>query len=105
MNSGYIGKTLRTNIAALGLGMIVATGAFAQSSSGNISGEAAVGDTVVIRGPDNGYHRELEIKKDGKFRISRVPTGEYHVTVKHADGTIEDTKAISVRVGSTARVQ
>lgn len=105
MNPGKIGKTLGTAVATLMLGMVVATGAFAQSSSGNISGEAAVGDTVVIRGPDNGFHRELEIKKDGKYRVSRVPTGEYHVTVKHADGTIGDTKAILVRVGSTARVQ
>ena len=39
----------------------------AQSSSGNIVGNAVMGETIVVDGPDNGFHREIRIKKDGKF--------------------------------------
>lgn len=86
-------------VAALGM----ATAANAQQSSGNIIGTAVTGDTVVVQGTDTGFHRELTIKKDGKYSLRSVPAGEYTVTTKHPDGSAE-AKAIVVRVGSTARV-
>lgn len=99
-----ISRTLKITISSLVFGMAAASVAVAQSSSGNISGEAIAGDTVVIRGPDNGFHRELQIEKDGKYRVGRVPTGDYDVTIQHADGTVEQKPTVTVRVGSTARV-
>lgn len=90
---------------ALAFAMAFTTGAIAQSSSGNIIGEAVSGDTVVVHGPDNGFHREMAIKENGKYQIRRVPLGDYVVTVKHADGTFSQPQTITVRVGSTARVQ
>jgi hypothetical protein len=76
----------------------------AQSSGGNITGEASSGDTVTITGVDTGFKRELKIEKDGKYQIRRVPTGEYQVVRVHKDGTIDPVQSITVRVGSTARV-
>jgi len=76
----------------------------AQSSSGNISGEAAAGDTVTITGTDTGFKREIKIEKDGKYQIRRVPTGDYHVVRVHKDGTIDPVQSIVVRPGGTARV-
>jgi hypothetical protein len=84
--------------------LFFAAGANAQRASGNITGTAVAGDTVVVQGTGTGFHRELEIKKDGKYNLRAVPAGEYTVNVKHADGT-EMTRAVVVRVGSSARVQ
>ena len=78
--------------------------ATAQSSSGNISGDAITGDTVMITGVDTGFKRELKIDKDGKYQIRRVPTGNYQVVRVHQDGTIDPAQSIVVRPGGTARV-
>ena len=77
----------------------------AQSSSGNISGEAAAGDTITVTGVDTGFRRELKIDKDGKYQIRRVPTGDYQVVRAHKDGTIDPVQGVVVRPGGTARVQ
>lgn len=91
------------------LGGILAFGlpsvAMAQSSGGNIVGEATVGETVIVKGAETGFHREIQIKKDGKYKLRRVPTGTYTVEVLDKDGNNEMTRSVTVRVGSTARVQ
>ena len=76
----------------------------AQSSGGNITGEASSGDTVTVTGTDTGFKRELKIDKDGKYQIRRVPTGNYMVVRMHKDGSIDPAQSVTVRVGSTARV-
>ena len=76
----------------------------AQSSGGNIAGEASSGDTVTITGVDTGFKRELKIEKDGKYQIRRVPTGDYQVVRVRKDGTVDPVQSVTVRVGSTARV-
>lgn len=103
MSSGN--NTLKHCILGAAIGMSVAFGASAQQASGNITGVASTGDTVVIQGNDTGWHRELSIKKDGKFQVRSVPTGSYVVIITHADGKAEPAKPIVVRIGSTARVQ
>lgn len=105
MNRGIFGKTVKSAVAALAIGLFFAGGAAAQSSSGAIIGEAKVGDTVSIHGTDNGFKRELKIEEDGKFQIRRVPTGYYDVSIKHADGTEEPSKSVVVKPGGAARVQ
>ena len=84
---------------------IIAAGANAQQTSGQVAGMAVAGDTVVIRSKETGWKRELSIKKDGKFQVRSMPIGEYVVTITHADGKVEPAKSVLVRVGSTARVQ
>ena len=90
--------------ASLLLASALPFAASAQSSGGNITGEASVGDTVTITGVDTGFRRELKIEKDGKYQIRRVPTGDYMVVRVHKDGSIDPAQSITVRVGSTARV-
>ena len=89
---------------ALVLGLATAP-AIAQSSSGNIAGTAVAGETIVVNGADNGFHREIKIKKDGKFTIRRVPTGSYTVVRVLADGSNAVAQSIEIKVGGTARVQ
>lgn len=98
-------RFLNTLVAAAALCLAFAGAALAQSSSGNISGEAVAGETIVVHGPDNGFHRELKIEKDGKFTIRRVPTGEYTVVRVAPDGSESTAQTIVIKVGSTARVQ
>ena len=87
---------------ALGIGLVSA--AQAQSSSGNIIGNAVAGETIIVRGADTGFHREVTIKEDGKFTIRRIPTGTYTVVKISPDGTWGTAQTLVVQVGSTARV-
>ena len=101
----YMRRTSKLAFASLLLAGSLPFAANAQSSGGNIAGEASVGDTVTITGVDTGFRRELKIEKDGKYQLRSVPLGDYVVTVKHADGTAETPKGVAVRAGSTARVK
>ena len=101
---------IRQRIAGLLAGIALVLGlatapAIAQSSSGNIAGTAVAGETIVVNGADNGFHREIKIKKDGKFTIRRVPTGSYTVVRVLADGSNAVAQSIEIKVGGTARVQ
>ena len=89
---------------ALVLGLASAP-AIAQSSSGNISGTAVAGETIVVQGTSSGFTRELAITEDGKYSIRRVPTGSYTVVQKHADGSAEAPKPVQIHAGVTVRVQ
>jgi len=86
------------------LALSIAAPAVAQSSSGNIVGDALVGETITVTGVDTGFRRELKIAKDGKFQIRRVPTGDYQVVRLRKDGSNAPVQTLTVRVGSTARV-
>ena len=97
-------RILLRRVAGIALLAAMSSPVAAQSSSGNITGEALTGDTIVITGTDTGFRRELKIDKDGKYQVRRVPTGDYHVLKTHQDGSMEPVQSVSVRVGSTARV-
>lgn len=98
-------NTFKTT-ACVAIGLALAGSiAHAQSSSGNIIGDAKVGEKIIVRGEANGFHRELEIKKDGKFQIRRVPTGDYFVIKVKSDGTEGPEQSIVVKPGGSGRVQ
>jgi len=46
--------------------------ALAQSTSGNVIGDAKPGDTAVITNPDTGFSREVKVKDNGKFSVVNV---------------------------------
>ena len=58
--------------------------AAAQHSSGNITGDGKAGDVVRVERDETGFVHELKLDADGKYRMPRVPTGIYVVTVTHA---------------------
>lgn len=93
-------------LAGVVAGAFLATGVVqAQATSGNIIGDAKAGDTIVVDGVGTGVHREITIEKDGKYNLRRLPLGSYMVVVKHADGTAEAGKPVSISAGVTARVK
>ena len=95
---------LRTAVATA---LLVGASSFAQaqSSSGNITGEATSGETITVHGVANGFHRELTIDQDGKYNMRRVPLGTYTVIKTHADGSTEPPKQIEIHTGVTVRIQ
>lgn len=98
--------TRKFNTIALAAALFVGASSLAQaqSTSGNIQGQAVTGETIVIDGVGNGYHREMKIEQDGKFSIRRVPTGNYVVARTRADGTAEAPKPIQIHAGVTVRI-
>lgn len=102
-------KRIRIRLKIVLLAIVLALGipsiALAQSSGGGITGEATAGDTVTIQGADTGFHREMQIEKDGKYKLRRVPTGDYTVVVTDKDGNVKMSRTVRVMIGSTARVQ
>jgi len=90
---------------ALMIAGTVAPIALAQYSGGGIIGDGKAGDVVRVERESIGFMREVKVDADGKYRVSRVPTGIYVVTVTHADGTAEKPKEVRVQIGTTTRVK
>lgn len=97
-----VGNTFRA--ATLAAGLFVAAAATAQSPTAAIQGQAAQGDVAVIQNVDTGFTREVKPNKNGRYQLRNLPTGTFSVTIKHPDGSLEQPKLVTVRVGGTARV-
>lgn len=77
--------------------------ASAQSTDGNISGEAVEGQTIVLRG-DMGITREIKIDKTGKFSVRHLPVGTYQVLRVSPDGSVQSQTA-TVLVNRTTKIK
>ena len=97
-------NTLAT-AALLALAVAATGSALAQSNStGNLTGHAAIGDTVVVENLATGFHREINADRGGRFRLRSLPVGNYVVKIRHADGRVEVLRQVAVRIGTTTRV-
>jgi hypothetical protein len=96
---------LNARALTLALAMTAAGFASAQSPTANIAGQAKPDDVITIQNVDTGFTREVKPKDNGRYQLRNLPIGNFSVTVKHADGTSDAPKIVSLRVGSTARVQ
>jgi len=92
-----------TRALALVLGLFAAQSSFAQKSTGALSGRVAATDKVTIRNIGTGLVKEIEVKADGTFLARHLPTGNYEVTIKAADGS-EQKLVAAARIGTTTRV-
>ncbi|KJV31335.1 TonB-dependent receptor [Luteibacter yeojuensis] len=103
---GYSTLCRRTTLAAAVLaGLATAPAAFAQSTTGNISGTVPAGanQTIVVEG-STGVRREVQPDPRGKYSASNLPLGSYTVTLLR-DGTAVDTrKNVGLRVGQSTDV-
>lgn len=98
-------NTLPLRAGVLALALAASAAVSAQSSVAAISGQAAATDTIVIQNVDTGFTKEITPKANGRYQLRNLPTGTFSVVVKHADGTSEAAKTVTLRVGQTARVQ
>ena len=81
-----------------------AGGAAAQSPSGALVGKAAPGTIVVLHNEGTGLHREITVKKNGRYEARNLPTGTYSVTFRNVDGSGSEPVLVAVRVGTATRV-
>lgn len=97
----------RRSVLAIGLtvGLALAGIAAAQSPTAGLMGEANVGDVALVENVDTGFRREVKVDKSGRYKLRNLPTGTFRVTVKHPDGSSDVPRLVTLRVGSTARVQ
>ena len=77
----------------------------AQSPAANLMGEAKPGDVAIVENVDSGFTREVKVKDNGRYQLRGLPTGTFKVTIRHADGTMDEPKVVTLHVGTTARVQ
>jgi hypothetical protein len=97
-------QAMQRTALSVALGMCFSTVAFAQQSTGSISGQAPAGSTLQITNPDTGFSRSVTAGADGSYRFSTLPTGTYTLTKQGADGTTEVREGVRVLVGSGSTV-
>jgi hypothetical protein len=94
--------------AALAVGMLIASVAFAQSSEGSIYGRGKPGDKVTITSVDNGASRQITVDASGAFNAAKLPPGAYRVEsngVKHeVNVSIGSGTNVNLGADDTARV-
>lgn len=90
---------IKRSALVLALGACLASGSvFAQKATGDIFGHAGAGQSITIESSDTGLKREITADKDGGYRFSQLPTGNYKIT---SGG---QTRDVVVRVGTGSEV-
>jgi len=97
MASNYLAKGLKRSTLTVALGLCVAGGVQAQSTTGSVFGQAPAGSTVTITN-NSGLTRTVTADADGRYTASNLPVGQYTVT---SGG---DQRQVTVVVGSSANV-
>ncbi|WP_266169470.1 TonB-dependent receptor [Dyella subtropica] len=99
LNRGYLRYSALA--AALMVGMTGA--AFAQSTTGNIFGQAEAGETVTITSA-TGLTRQIQTDANGRYSTNNLPIGSYTVTLQKGGATVDTRKDVTVKVGSGTEV-
>ncbi|WDS37721.1 TonB-dependent receptor [Pseudoxanthomonas sp.] len=104
MSHRHTSRPLRRTALALVLGAALAHGsAFAQSTSGDITGTAPVaqGETIQVTSISSGVTRQVTVDASGRFRAASLPTGAYTLTLTNASGE-KSTRNVTVIAGQTS---
>ena len=97
-------STLFSVATALILGL-AGNAVSAQATTASIAGQVQATDTVIVQNPGTGFNREVKPKSDGRYSLRNLQTGTYTVIVKHADGSADEPKVVTLRVGQSVRIQ
>lgn len=95
-------RFLKRTALSIALGLSVAGGVQAQSTTGSIFGDAPAGATVVIKN-NSGFSRTVTVDESGEYRVGSLPVGTYVVTAKQ-DGETVGSRTVPVRIGAGADV-
>ncbi|MFC4762250.1 TonB-dependent receptor [Dyella koreensis] len=99
LNRGY----LRHSALAAALMMGMAGTAFAQSTTGNIFGQAEPGDTVTVTSA-TGLTRQVQVDASGRYSANNLSVGSYTVTLQKGGATVDTRKDVTIKVGSGTEV-
>jgi hypothetical protein len=84
--------------AAVAVGMLIASVAYAQSSEGSIHGRGKPGEKVTIVSTENGSSRQVTVDSKGEFNANKLAPGAYTVE----SGGVK--REVSVTIGSGSNV-
>lgn len=91
--------------ACVAVAATISTPAFAQSNAdGFIAGivaDASDGSVIVATSKATGAQRQTRISKDGSYRISGLPVGEYEVALKRPGVPDQVRESVTVSVGGS----
>ena len=101
----HLKKTWSLGLAVIAWALFGVSNVYAQGNvDGYILGEVTTGSgsvsnaTVTVRNLDTGLERSTSTSEGGTYRISRLPTGNYEVTVQ-AGGYRGASREVAVNVG------
>lgn len=97
-------RLLRRNTLALALLLGVSSGAYAQTTTGGISGTAPAGTGSVLIESNSGFRREVPVDASGRYALGNLPLGTYKVTAKQGDAALDTRENVAVTVGRTIDV-
>src|SRR5690606_34662133 len=82
MASNYLAKSLKRSALTVALGVCIAGGVQAQSTTGGIYGQVPAGSTVT-NSNNSGLTRTVTADADGRYTATNLPVGTYTIS---ADG-------------------
>jgi outer membrane receptor protein involved in Fe transport len=104
-------NTLKCASLALALLFIAGSAAWAQQTTGTITGRivdeqdaALPGATVTARHPETGFSRTVVTDGEGLYRLAALPVGVYDLTIEMSGFATLDRKGIVLNVGQTLDV-
>jgi len=90
--------------AALAVGGLVGSSAYAQSTAGEVFGSAPVGSAVTAHSTTNGTQREVHVDERGRYSIHALPVGVYTVTMSQNGKAVSQHPNVPVVVGRGIKV-
>ncbi|MFT4256733.1 MAG: TonB-dependent receptor [Pseudoxanthomonas sp.] len=96
--SRYLSKGVKRTALSIALGMCVAGGVQAQSTTGSIYGTVPAGTTITVTN-SSGLSRTVTADASGRYNISSLPVGSYTV-----DAGSAGKRQVTVTVGTGAYV-
>jgi hypothetical protein len=102
---------MRKSLGAVALLLLTCAPAFAQQTTGTITGRvvdpqgaAVPGATVTAKSPSTGFTRTETSDSEGVYRLSALPVGIYEVTAELQGFSTVDKKDIAVNVSQTQTI-
>ena len=99
-------RKMRLAALLLGLSALISTSAFAQQTTGNITGRvldaqgaAVPGATVTARNAATGFTRTVASDAEGMYRLQALPVGIYDLATELSGFSTVEQKGIVVNVG------
>ncbi|KQN97398.1 MULTISPECIES: TonB-dependent receptor [Stenotrophomonas] len=103
MNTKMLKKAALSVALGACLGAL-APAVMAQSATGAIAGRANSGDQITITNTATGLTRTVTVGRDGGYRLSQLPVGDYSLTVKRDGQSDKEPVAVNVSLGGTTTV-
>ena len=84
--------------------LLAAGSAWAQSTTGTLTGQAPADGTSIAIQSDTGLSREVPVDARGHYQIQQLPLGTYKVLLKRGDQVIETREDVVLTVNSNTDV-